>query len=55
MYERQAVSPMPPGTESSSVMTMPSCVGITSGLMTAGKASRNRFIRLYCTKASGLP
>ena len=51
----QAVKPMPPGTESSSVMTMPSCVGMMSGRMTPGRSARNRFIRLYVTKASGLP
>ena len=46
---------MPPGTESSSVMTIPSCVGMTSGRMTPGSSSRKRFIRLYLISASGFP
>ena len=41
----QPVSPMPPGTESSSLIMNPSSVRIRSGRMTPGSAVWNRFMR----------
>ena len=51
----QPVSPMPPGTESNSLIANPSSVRIRSGRMILGNRSWNLFILANAIKSDGLP